>query len=780
MFIRRIIKYMQSNLFTLLWRRKLSVLLISSSLLLLGLWTWALFNGTYTTTESNGRDKLFFIKEFNSGASNKNEYLIQKLISQANRVLRYQRQQTSDLSASELAALSSSNSAGQSSSASLLLASSLANNNKGNKISNNNKVGSVQFVKFTQNPVSTSLVERRKKSSAGGAALGESFLFEEERLKILQNKQKVQNDDNVMDYERILSSAERQSQYEHELQRMGVPIMAGIGPGGPHPPNERLVHLDLKGAPPKLSFLKRILPILKTLGATGLLIEYEDMFPYTGSLQPLAALNAYKPDELKDFLESVAMHGLTAMPLVQTFGHMEFALKLQGFEHMREIPESPQSICPSQKVSMSFLQDMLTQMIEFHLNVIGDGSYSHENNSQQQSHHSEHRPPASHHHQLHRQAQSLRFSHIHIGCDEVARMGECDKCRQHSRNELFLSHVTAVSSFIRAKWPQLKVVIWDDMLRDMTLSEMQHSHIGNYVEPMIWVYASDVYRFIQPQLWDMYSKVFPTAWGASAFKGAFGESLMIPFLQRHLDNNMRWLAVIAREGGRFSKGFKGLALTGWQRYDHFATLCELLPIGMPSLIVSLATVSKGYFEVDPKENEILKVLECAFHVDSRRSGHPWIELQSQSHYCKLFTTCTYPGSLAYKFALRLYDKQIEVQNYLVHVQEKSAWMSDYNVRHNFSSPLRVHELTANTPSLIDDLSTMAKEAHSVLADVFDDHTIAEFIEQNIYPQIISLRKHIEKAQSLLQRQIWPRRPLPYSRDLVQFDLIPNNNQPDSK
>lgn len=128
--------------------------------------------------------------------------------------------------------------------------SSSSSSGGGNK--NSNKIGSVQFVKPTQNPVSTSLVERRKKSSAGGAALGESFLFEEERLKILQNQQKVQNDDNVMDYERILSSAERQSQYEHELQRMGVPIMAGIGPGGPHPPNERLVHLDLKGAPPKV------------------------------------------------------------------------------------------------------------------------------------------------------------------------------------------------------------------------------------------------------------------------------------------------------------------------------------------------------------------------------------------------------------------------------------------------------------------------------------------------------------------------------------------------
>lgn len=56
---------------------------------------------------------------------------------------------------------------------------------------------------------------------------------------------------------------------------MGVPIVAGIGPGGHAPPNQRLVHLDLKGAPPKMSYLKRLLPIFKSLGATGLLLEYE-------------------------------------------------------------------------------------------------------------------------------------------------------------------------------------------------------------------------------------------------------------------------------------------------------------------------------------------------------------------------------------------------------------------------------------------------------------------------------------------------------------------------
>lgn len=213
---------------------------------------------------------------------------------------------------------------------------------------------------------------------------------------------------------------------------------------------------------------------------------------------------------------------------------MEFVLKSQEFAHMREIPESPQSICPSKKETQPLLEEMLTQVIEFHLYTLANISMSRTADG---------KPTASF-------DIPHNITHIHIGCDEVYRMGSCDKCRQRSKNEIFLTHVITLSNYIRSKWPDLRVIIWDDMLREMTLSEMQHAQVGRFVEPMIWVYAKDVYQFIPPHLWDIYSKVFPTAWAASAFKGAFGESLLIPPLQRHLENNIRWLAVLAKESER--------------------------------------------------------------------------------------------------------------------------------------------------------------------------------------------------------------------------------------
>ena len=81
---------------------------------------------------------------------------------------------------------------------------------------------------------------------------------------------------------------------------------------------------------------------------------------------------------------------------------------------------------------------------------------------------------------------------------------------------------------------------------------------------------------------------------ASAFKGAFGERLFGVNVQRHVGNNLAWLEVMRREtlsSGKLS--FRGLVLTGWSRYDHFAVLCELLPVALPSLILNLVIVTQG-------------------------------------------------------------------------------------------------------------------------------------------------------------------------------------------
>lgn len=426
------------------------------------------------------------------------------------------------------------------------------------------------------------------------------------------------------------------------------------------------------------------------------------------------------------------------MPLVQTFGHLEFALKLEEFEHLREVPESPQSLCPSLNDSVNFVDAMIEQVVALHQPQIATNGSTSESG----------------------EFMTPNFTHLHIGCDEVYRMGECHRCKSKDRNELFMSHVRTVANFVRRKWPNLNVVIWDDMLRQIQLVDLQKSKLGALVEPMVWVYAEDIYRFVSMQTWDKYAQVFPTVWTASAFKGAHGETLILPPARRHLENNMQWLTVINAETSRFTNGIMGIALTGWQRYDHFAVLCELLPVAIPSLAISLSTVSKGYFDTDLRHNHILAALTCSEPSESQRSRRPWLEIAHDPELLT-FAKCMFPGSQTLRYVIRLTNTITDVRQYLDNVNYKRGWLTAYNIRHNFSSPIRIDELIGDAIRFEASLTALAKSAAESLIDVFDKWTIDEYIEQTIMPLLDELQKLQEQAKQLMAMRVWPRRPMPY-------------------
>lgn len=144
-----------------------------------------------------------------------------------------------------------------------------------------------------------------------------------------------------------------------------------------------------------------------------MLVEFEDSFPFTGVLQDATVDNAYTKQDIAQLIELAEKHNFELIPLIQTFGHMEYFLKLPTYRHLREADEYPQSICPSRNESFVLIENIVDQVV----------------------------------------AMFPKSKWLHIGCDEVYQIGMCDRCKNVDREELVLAHgkflkLTNVSFFL--------------------------------------------------------------------------------------------------------------------------------------------------------------------------------------------------------------------------------------------------------------------------------------------------------------------------------------------
>lgn len=478
---------------------------------------------------------------------------------------------------------------------------------------------------------------------------------------------------------------------------------------------ERIVHLDLKGAPPKVSYYSKLFPLLHKLGATGVLMEYEDMFPYDGQIMKnVAALNAYTLQDIIVINSLAKENHLTIIPLIQTFGHLEYLLKLEKFMDYREVLSFPSVICPTYSKTLGLIEDMIDQIVGAH--------------------------PES--------------DIIHIGSDEVAYLGYCERCANHmldnhlSKNQLYLEHVQSVIKIIRTKYPRLKILAWDDHFRTMKITEIEKSHIPKNFEPVVWMYSQDVYDVLGPSLWDMYSKVFPDLWVASAFKGATGSNKYTSDVNHYLQNHKSWISVILEHNKKIN--FKGIILTGWQRYDHFAVLCELLPVGIPTLAMSLRLLRGFKDSALGPPLEVAKILQCSqpYGLIGTAFGSP---------------KCKFPGGEILENVIHFHQLKQEFDEILEDSRVK-GWLSDYNRAHTFSNNQYVKSVLIPMGKIKGELDLIKGDITTALSDVYDQYTVDEWIETFIEPFEKKVLTMWQAKQNLLNKESWPRRPLNFDKD----------------
>jgi len=171
----------------------------------------------------------------------------------------------------------------------------------------------------------------------------------------------------------------------------------------------RFFHIDLKGPKIPVHILSSLLEQIARWGINGVVVEYEHRLPYLPLPQQFPAYDRYKKSEIESLLEKAESLGIEWIPLVQTFGHVEYLSRIKGTEDLFENKNYPSQLCPSKENVKEYIRNLIDYICELH--------------------------PKS--------------RYIHVGQDETHQLGFCPQCSKRmkkfrDRMNLYFDHVMFV------------------------------------------------------------------------------------------------------------------------------------------------------------------------------------------------------------------------------------------------------------------------------------------------------------------------------------------------
>ncbi|CAF1178742.1 unnamed protein product [Adineta steineri] len=465
----------------------------------------------------------------------------------------------------------------------------------------------------------------------------------------------------------------------------------------------KYIHLDLKGAPPKAeNFYELFFNFLEKLqmGIKGVVIEYEDTLPLEGNLANITHRNGYTKLDMKLIEESAKKHQLEIIPLIQTFGHLEWILKLREYESYRDDPDLPMVISPCFNLTYVLFEDLLQQTLNMHPNS----------------------------------------NIIHIGCDEVTLKNLHPHCqaKQMSISETYIEHIRRIVDIVRKIRPGIRILIWDDILRGSSFihNEKLLRQLEGLIEPVSWNYYTtfdDNYKSLSG--WNIYPKFFKNIWAASAFKGGLHRFSMITNSTHHVLNNRQWLHFI--ESSTFQHNpISAIILTGWSRFDHFMPICDILPTSYTSLLYSLHVLNTDEYLTDDSNRD------CDILLKS---------INKESTLCD-----TLPGRSIWSSIISLKFLLLKIQNRL---KLLNTIAPEYNRKYLFVRRYDLKSRLSELQFLLKKLLQNKQKLNQHFSNLYSKDVIDEWIDLYLTPVENQINRTFIEYAPVYHKTIWERRPL---------------------
>lgn len=329
----------------------------------------------------------------------------------------------------------------------------------------------------------------------------------------------------------------------------------------------RIVHIDMKGLPLTPEFLIARFAEMRFAGATGILLEWEDMLPFSGELSSLSCDHAFTTADVARVLAAATQLGLEIIPLVQTLGHCEYILKHECWAALREDAFDYGTLCPSSDEAAEMLRALLSQVIKLHGGV----------------------------------------QRIHIGCDEPtlgahALTAAAAAAHPDGLSGVLVSHVTRTAAMVASLG--CRALMWHDAAVGMSDGCLERL-LGTGAQLVVWDYRPSIAKsdasmaFLDRLMLirmgrEASDETMRLPLIATAYKGGDTPDAVLPRESDRLANQREWRKWWREQTSSSSAArddapapIDGVVLTGWSRFGHLMPLTEMLPVAMPTLLRAL-------------------------------------------------------------------------------------------------------------------------------------------------------------------------------------------------
>lgn len=294
----------------------------------------------------------------------------------------------------------------------------------------------------------------------------------------------------------------------------GLQTLRQLSENGPVPAAEivdwpafslRSDYLDLRNIYPTYENLLGFIEEMSRYKLNTLVVEWEDKIPFEKLAKLRHPTQAFTRAQFDGLMQTARDHYIDVIPLQQSFGHLEYALKQPEYLRLREMPDTPGEMCPLREGAFELAEALIQDTAALHPDT----------------------------------------PYLHLGCDEVWGLGGSQECKESGQTRERIA-IDFINRLANAACRAGKIpIIWHDMIEKAPQEEI--NRLDRRLVVAIWLYSAEGVNRRAPALLSKLDRAGIRAIACSAIRSADGKNGQnYPVVENRLRDVDAWIDLCAQ------------------------------------------------------------------------------------------------------------------------------------------------------------------------------------------------------------------------------------------